>query len=191
MNQSDLQILIKAFPQSLKEDIIKVSKHISNLSYLENENNNNISGITAFSLLSDEIIEIPNRVYYKDCNDITNFTNTQKLIYHCIFSRSCDGFVRENNLQQILNLEYEDWCFPYIVKLADEYVIEILDKIYIHFKNQDCTKLIEFCSLNEKYLNSANSRMISYWNEYYRNQYIKISDYIGKKLFVECFGIDK
>jgi len=33
--------------------------------------------------------------------------------------------------------------------------------------------------------------MISYWNEYYRYDCYRFKDYIGKKLYSECFGYNK
>lgn len=191
MDRNDLEILIKAFPASLKEDVLVVSKLISNESYLENSIANNISGFINFTLSNGEIIALPERVYYKDCRDIKELNTTQQLIYFCIFTRCCDGYVRQKSVNQILNLGYEDWCLPYIIKLADSYVIEILDDLYSYFSNKDCVDLKKFCSINKDYMQKANSRMVSYWNEYYRNENFDINNYVGKKLFVECFGIDK
>ncbi|MBE7076314.1 MAG: hypothetical protein E7374_00260 [Clostridiales bacterium] len=191
MDRNDLEILIKAFPASLKEDVLVVSKLISNESYLENSIADNISGFINFTLSNGEIIALPERVYYKDCRDIKKLNTTQQLIYFCIFTRCCDGYIRQKSVNQILNLGYEDWCLPYIIKLADSYVIEILDNLYSYFSNKDCVDLKKFCSINKDYMQKANSRMVSYWNEYYRNKNIDINNYVGKKLFVECFGIDK
>ena len=191
MDKNGLEMLIKAFPTSLKEDVEFVSKVISNESYLENSNVDNIEGFINFTLLNGDIIALPERVYYKDCRDIKELNKTQQLIYFCIFTRCCDGFVRQQSLNQILTLGYEDWCLPYIIKLADGYVIEILNDLYSHFSNKDCGDLKKFCSINKEYTLKANSRMISYWNEYYRNENFDINNYVGKKLFVECFGIDK
>ena len=191
MDRNDLEILIKAFPASLKEDVLVVSKLISNESYLENSIADNISGFINFTLLNGEIIALPERVYYKDCANITDLNKTQQLIYFCIFTRCCDGYIRQKSVNQILYLGYEDWCLPYIIKLADSYVIEILDDLYSYFSNKDCVDLKKFCLNNKDYMQKANSRMVSYWNEYYRNENFDINNYVGKKLFVECFGIDK
>ena len=191
MNKNYLEMLIKAFPANLKEDVLVVSKVISNESYLKNSIADNISGFIHFSLLNGEVIELPKRVYYKDCANITDLNKTQQLIYYCIFTRCCDGFVRQKSVNQILNLGCEDWCLPYIIKLADSYVIEILYDLYSHFSSKDCKDLKKFCSINKEYMLKANSRMVSYWNEYYRNENLDINNYVGKKLFVECFGIDK
>ena len=191
MNKNDLEMLIKAFPASLKEDVLVVSKLISNESYLENSIADNISGFINFTLSNGEIIALPERVYYQHCVNIKELNKTQQLIYCCIFTRCCDGYIRQKSVNQILDLGYEDWCLPYIIKLADSYIIEILDDLYSYFTNKDCVDLKKFCSINKDYMQKANSRMVSYWNEYYRNKNFDINNYVGKKLFVECFEIDK
>ena len=189
MNKNNFDALINAFPNSLKEDVTLVSKLISDSSYLDETNGDNVSGYINFKLLNTENIKLPNRVYFKDLANVEYLSKQQKLIYYCIFSRSCDGFVRENSLKQILSMEYEDWCLPYIIKLADEYIIEILDIIYAHIKDNNCEKFAKMFNLNKDYAQIAKSRMISYWNEYYRHNFPQLNNYIGAKLFSDYFGV--
>ena len=189
MNKKDMEALINAFPQNLQEDVTLVSKLISNSSYLDETNGDNVSGYINFKLLNTENIKLPNRVYFKDLANVEYLSKQQKLIYYCIFSRSCDGFVRENSLKQILSTEYEDWCLPYIIKLADEYVVEILGVIYSHIKNNGCAKFAQMLDLNKDYAKTAKARMVSYWNVYYRQNFPQLNNYIGYKLFSDCFGV--
>lgn len=76
-------------------------------------------------LSSDVSIVLSFRIYYVD--EYTAFsalTFEQQMIYHCIFSRSCNGFVREKHIKAILEGTYPEWVLPYILKVSDEYVIK-------------------------------------------------------------------
>ena len=42
---------------------------------------------------------------------------------------------------------------------------------------------------NNKEIFKSYLRMVSYWNEYYKE--INFKDYIGRKIFVECLGYKK
>ena len=57
MNKNDLEMLIKAFPSSLKDDVLLVSKIITNESYLDkNSISDNITGLINFTLSNGEIL---------------------------------------------------------------------------------------------------------------------------------------
>ena len=113
------------------------------------------------------------------------------MILHCIYSRSCDGFVRQKHLNSLLLMDYEDWAIPYIVKICDEYVVEILEMTYDILKDQDTERIKRFCLENIVSFCKSYSRMISYWNEFYRYRYNNFQQYIGRKLFRECFGYSR
>ncbi|MFC0562328.1 hypothetical protein [Halalkalibacter alkalisediminis] len=70
------------------------------------------------------------------------------MIMHCIYSRSCDGFVRQKHLKSLLLMDYEDWAIPYIVKVCDEYIVEILEMTYDILKEQDTERIKRFCLEN-------------------------------------------
>ena len=149
-------------------------------------------------LLSGESIRIPERIYINDrIFHECLLTPKQRIIYHCIFSRSYDGYIREKHVKALLNEEVPEWAMPFVIKLSEEYVREILEVIYDRLSNTDCGKYKELCALNFEITESAHSRMISYWNEYYRysrygNRYsCEYKDYVGNKLFRECFDYFK
>lgn len=48
-----------------------------------------------------------------------------------------------------------------------------------------------FCLENIESFCKSYNRMISYWNEYYKYKYKDFQQYIGRKLFRECFGYSK
>ena len=85
-------------------------------------------------------------------------------------------------MYSLLLMDYEDWTIPYIAKICDEYVIEILEMTYEILKNRIQNGLRNFVLKYESFCKSYN-RMISYWNEYYRSKNKSFQQYIGRKLF--------
>ena len=45
--------------------------------------------------------------------------------------------------------------------------------------------------MNKVSINKSYSRMVSYWNEYYRKDEFDFKKYIGRNLFEECLGYDR
>ena len=181
-------MLFKAFPKKLRKDIMVTWFFI--LFKFFNLIFNSDVGSFEFKL-DNEIVKIPYHTYH-----VPNFkwltsvlSQTQKKIIYCIFTRSYDGYVREKYIKKILEEKIEEWEIPFIVKLCDDYVIEILEVIYDKLKDRDNTDIKNFCLNNKKELFKSYSRMVSYWNEYYRE--INFKDYVGRKIFVECLGYSK
>ena len=179
------------FPNNLRDDVSKVVRLIPIKTY------SNVSIGTSEQTIqySQDSVEIkfPYRMYYIDNSDevINKLELQQKMILHCIYSRSCDGFVRQKHLQSLLSMDYADWAIPYIVKICDEYVIEILEMAYDILKEQDTERIKKFCLENVQSFCKSYSRMISYWNEFYRDRCYNFNKYSGKKLFRECFGYSR
>ena len=84
----------EAFPKELNKDLQEVFKVIPMKTY------NNIS--TGYSediieyYLNGNIIKIPYRIYFADAeiSKKVDLTDTQKEILCCIYTRSCDGYIR-------------------------------------------------------------------------------------------------
>ena len=66
--------------------------------------------------------------------------------------------------------------------MLGEYVQEILKVItaFINKENQDL--FIQFILENPQYFQTTEKRIVSYWNEYYRDRYTKFEDYIGAEI---------
>jgi hypothetical protein len=186
-----LSKLIKAFPKEYTADVEAVcnsltvtSKAYSGALYSDET--------TEWSLLSGEKIEIPYRVYLSDKLIFQNkLTAQQQVIYHCIFSRSYDGYIRQKHIEALLDANPPEWAMPYIVKICDEYVYAILETVYQKLQGKNCEKYKTLCQLNFDYFKLGHCRMISYWNEFYRWDCYRYQDYVGKKLYRECFGYSK
>lgn len=179
------------FPYALKDEVTKVVGLMADKTY------NNVTIDVSEDIIQyhqdHEVIMFPYRIYYMDnSNDFTkDLSEQQKMILHCIYSRSCEGFVRQKHMQLLLQMDYGDWTIPYIVKICDEYVVEIVEMTYNILKDQDTERIKNFCSENRESFCKSYNRMISYWNEYYRHEYTNFHHYVGRKLFRECFGYSK
>ncbi len=176
------EMLRHSFPQKFSEDTAIVACSIPKGIYVD-------GSFCKYKLLSGENIEFPYRIYgVEKIETPSEFSLEQKIIFHAFLSRSNNGYVREKHIHEILEIDYPEWIFPYIVKLSDEYVIEILDLIYSYLKNKDCQEIKNFCKLNTFSFVRSYDRMASYWGEYYGGSFYK---YVGRKLFRECYGYQK
>ena len=183
--------LTKAFPKHLAADVEVVCNALINTNeprgyefYIDNT--------TVWQLPSGDTVTVPYRLYIRDKLDFPGrLTQQQKLIYHCICSRSYNGYIRQKHVEALLYYDLPEWARPFVIKICDEYVIEILQIVYRKLKTKDCDQYKEICALNIDYIKRAHSRMISYWSEFYRYDCFRYDDYIGKKLYAECFGYGK
>jgi hypothetical protein len=144
-------------------------------------------------VLADSTITIPYRCYLLEPpeSDISKLTKLQKQILFCLYTRSSDGYLREKYVRKLLSSSFEKWCVPYIVKLCDEYVVEILYVIYNSLSEKPNEEIKSFCLANKRTICKSFSRMISYWNEYYRADCCNVKEYVGWKLYRECLGYSR
>lgn len=184
----------EGFPIELQKVVHNVLGSISIQTY-----NNIAKGYTAefnneqYVLLDGSIITFPYRIYFID-DEIAYSklkSNEEKMIYDCIFTRSCDGFVRQKHLKRLLIDDMPEWCMPYVLKLSSEYVKEIVEDIYGFMRDKDNSLFQVFCDINPYMFRYAYSRMTSYWNEFYRNDCYRFHDYVGYKLYKQCFGYSR
>ncbi len=124
------------------------------------------------------------RIYFHEPNpEIENeLTETQKQIINCIYTRHHNGYIREKRLRNLFGFNYE-WILAYKLQLLGEYVIEILFELDKHITDENIHQYKQLTLNNRKYWEQTKSRMVSYWNEYYRYpEYKKLKDYIGYKI---------
>lgn len=180
-----------SFPKEFNKDLQEVLKIIP----LKTDHNISIgvSEETVEYKLDNDVICIPYRMYFcdVDAEQLNDLTDIQKSVLYCIYTRNNNGFIREKYLKELLKLDFDYWVIPFIFKLCDEYVIEILFDVYESLKDRDNSDFKHFCLDNKKAVNKSYSRMISYWNEFYRNRVYKFRRYVGRKLFRECFGYNR
>lgn len=184
--------LAKAFPKEYRADVEAVCRALPVVKSVAYGGALCSEGEKEWRLLSGEKIVMPYRIYVQDTLIFPNgLTSRQKLIYHCIFSRSYDGYVRQRHVEALLDATPPEWAMPYIIKLCDEYVKEILEVVYQKLKGNDCRQYKALCERNFDEFKRGHSRMINYWSVFYRYDCYNYKEYIGKKLYQECFGYRK
>lgn len=179
MLQTNRQKLLNAFPTDLKQDVEIVADFLLNKDFdihptLEQE-----------VILNGQKLIIPGRIYFDNPNETTgnNLTITQKTIMNCIYLRHHNGFVRQQRLEKLIENVSDYFVIPYIFQLLGEYVMEILEVADKHINDKTIDKYLKFFSENPKYRQQTESRMISYWDVYYRHtKYKKLDDYIGRQI---------
>ncbi len=97
---------------------------------------------------------------------------------YCLLTRSTDGYLRQAALRQIIALT-EAWVIPYVVLLAGEYVVEIIEDIVASVPVLDKNAYIAFVLENRPIMRLLRSKAASYWDVYYRYPYPKRNDYPG------------
>ncbi len=177
--KGDQNQLLKAFPSYLHQDVLIVfdmlfTYKFSMHSYYHHE-----------VKLNGEHLVIPCRIY---CNkpeekDIEGLTDIQSKILYCILLNHNNGFLRQNTLEKLIGTK-DYFVTPFIFKLIGEYIIEITDVIYKE-RIDWLENFIQFMDENRTYAIRTESRMISYWNAYYRYRCPRIKGYVGYKLMKE------
>lgn len=172
----DLEIVLDIIP--LDNDHVKLSD--GNIHKVENLIYDYFKDIK----LDNENLSIPHRVYFNEPNrDKENtLTDVQKAILNCIYLKHHNGFVRQKRLEQLgKNCQY--WTTPYTFQLLGEYVLEILEVLDEQLDDNKLENYKRFMTENLKYYQQTESRMISYWNEYYRRRFPKLKTYVGRIIF--------
>ena len=159
-----------------------------------------LGGGWVWKLSDGETVSLPHRIWSSDALlPGLPLTERQKLIYHCIFTRSSDGYARQRHAEALLERETPEWVMPFILELSQDYVAEILEVLYNGLRERDNREYQAFCRLNWDAFHKGYDRMLSYWAEYYRwydprtQKYRKTRyrDYVGWKLYAEVFGCKK
>ncbi|MCX5562841.1 hypothetical protein [Streptomyces sp. NBC_00038] len=133
-----------------------------------------------------ETVVIPSRIYNAEPGaDLERaLAGTQQVILHCLYSRHSDGRVRQRHLEQIV-ASGEPWVVPFVVQLAGEYVLEILEAIGrglpgLTVPGSAQRRLYgEFIARNPAFFARTERRVVSYWSCYYRWKYGAFGTYPG------------
>lgn len=184
------EILLNAFPRTLKKDVESVLDilpfEVNDVKLCDGKIHkveNLIHPDFQTVLIEGEDLSIPNRLYFNEpeLEKEQKLTNSQKVILNCIYLRHHNGYVRQSRLKKINSNEY--WITPFTFKLLGEYVLEILEVLDEQLDNNKLENYKRFAIENPKYHLQTESRMISYWNEYYRRRFPKLRLYLGRIIF--------
>jgi hypothetical protein len=108
---------------------------------------------------------------------VATLTATQRTILHCLYSRHHDGWVRQRHLEHIV-ASTEPWVVPFVVRLAGEYVLEIIEVIE---RGLPANRAVhgDFIVRNPEFFARTERRIVSYWACYYRRAYPEFAAYPG------------
>ena len=115
-------VMQAGFPRDLHADVAAVSAIVPRASHEP-------AGSFAVTI-AGQPITIPYRIYYEEPAAERQLAPTarQRLLLGCWYTRHHGGFVRQRHLEHIIGSP-QPWVVPYVVQLAGEYVIEILEII--------------------------------------------------------------
>jgi len=182
--------LFKAFPKTLKSDVevvLNILPFAINDVMLTGGQIHKVDNLIHESILTvqldNEQLVIPYRLYFNepDIEKENKLTDIQKTILNCIYLRHHDGYLRQRRLEKLI-AKNEHWVIPFTLQLLGEYVFEILHVLDKHINVKTIDNYERFTIENPKYWQQTESRMISYWNEYYRRQFPKLKVYLGRQI---------
>ncbi len=190
-HSEDKDRIVRAFPSSVEADVRTV---IAILPFHQDRIKLATGEYRRFdNLVSDwrpqvlrlraEEIQIPYRIYLNEPqpNELSHFSDRQRIIFNCIYLRHDDGFVRQKHLEKLKGIP-EYYICPFSIQLLGEYVIEILEVLDTLITDTVIGQYAELLTSNPLFWQQTQSRMTSYWDAYYRYGNPKLRQYIGQRI---------
>lgn len=176
------QILAEAFPAQYHTLAVSAGTAIARV----------LSGqhrFEQFSVLSEgQPVHVPTRLHFNPDLLAVPDMHEALLFTSALQTRSGDGYERQRAVRDLLP-NMQPWAAPFIVALIGEYIIEILEDIHDALTTDDIQMLADFVSQNKAYWSVTKSRVVSYWNAYYRARWIieqgraeQRQEYVGFRL---------
>ncbi|WP_197034683.1 hypothetical protein [Glycomyces sp. NRRL B-16210] len=115
---------------------------------------------------------------------VRTLTGVEQVVLHCLYSRNCDGRVRERHLASLVD-RLEPWVIPFVLQLAGEYVLEILEALRRGLGDLTVRgsaqrrRYGEFITRNPAFFARTERRVVSYWSCYYRLGHPEFGTYPG------------
>lgn len=167
MNHSNSN-LVAAFPTAVRDDAFVSVSTLPEAPPISHTFSVNIGS---------ETVEIPYRIYHDPTLiHSERLTRTQNELLSCLLTRHQSGFVREENLQVILDSNHE-WVPPFVLQLVGEYLIEIIGSIRDNIDRLDPNLYRAFLTRNPAFYQTTKQRVASYWNCFNRDH--QRADYPG------------
>lgn len=130
-------------------------------------------------------VHIPNRLHFVASLNLQTGDDA-RIFVSALQTRSTDGFERQRALNDLIHL-LDPWAMPFIIALIGEYVIEILDDIFLALTPALEQALGAFIAKNPALWETTKRRITSYWDVYYRGRYgaranFSRADYVGFRI---------
>ena len=159
--------LITAFPAELASDAEAVLAVMPD---------SRLQPHASFSVaVESQQVLIPERLYNDEppTDAVASLSSRRQQLLHCLYSRHCDGMVRQRHLEKIVG-STAPWVVPFIVQLVGEYVLEI--QVVICDELRDLATpgtpghlaYGQFIVDNPAFFARTQRRVVSYWSCYYR-----------------------
>lgn len=131
------------------------------------------------AVLQGERVAFPYRIYERPmCGGSSVPGGATGAMLDCLLTRHHDGFVRQEHLGRLLGRTVEPFMLPYILRLAEEYVIEIIRDIVKACERLPKEPLALFMRENPRWLSLMRDRCASYWDCYYKRRF-PLKEYPG------------
>ncbi|MTJ81956.1 MAG: hypothetical protein F8N37_13215 [Telmatospirillum sp.] len=115
-----------------------------------------------------EAVRIPYRIHFQGLDESNlQIRGDARAAILCLCTRSTDGYTRQRALRQVLTIG-EPWIAPFVMLLAGEYVVEIIEDIVRNIPAFNREIYAAFVRENRIFMQFLRARATSYWNEYYR-----------------------
>lgn len=124
---------------------------------------------------------IPYRLYtdqgYVPATLRQQLTPTQRTILDCLYTRHHDGHLRQAYLRKVIGSP-ESWVVPFVVQMIGEYVVQIMVDIWksldepTYPHSARARAYTEFVRGNAGFMELTAQRVHSYWDCYFRRQYL-------------------
>jgi hypothetical protein len=175
------EALAAAFPAAIRESAVRV------VSILPPSESPPHAGSTV--RVGNETLEIPSRIYHREvlAEVEDSLGEVERVVLACLFTRHYHGHVRQRHLGRVID-RAEPWVVPFVVQLIGEYVVEIAVEIRERLGDLDVVgsarrkQYGEFARANAPFVDLTARRVVSYWNEYYRDRYPTLDEYPGSAL---------
>ncbi len=124
-------------------------------------------------------VQIPTRIHFLELDEgKLRIQSSSWAAIQCLCTRGTDGYMRQASLRRVLGFN-ESWAIPFVVLLAGEYVVEIIDDIVASLSTLDRDAYANFARENRPMMRRLRSKASSYWNVYYRRSHPDRSTYPG------------
>ncbi|MGN6278869.1 MAG: hypothetical protein ACTHM8_09130 [Sphingomonas sp.] len=139
-------------------------------------------------LVEGETVLMPARLYFSEEHAMSAKDVECWPFIRALQSRSNDGYERQRAVRDLLGFPKPSFA-PFIVALIGEYVVEILDDIFVGMTPEFERQIGSFLAANPAYWSTVKRRVTSYWNVYYRARWLndqgrveRRNEYVGTRL---------
>lgn len=181
-----MNCILRAFPKEVHKSVKKV------LNSLKRRRLSEWGIITQYPDLyyGFDKVCLPNKIRLPDREYKTSDLNARN-VYYCLQTRNSDGYIREKYLKRLLNTDCPRWAIPFIIEASTDHVAEIVQAVYDGLSEKLKKEIAGYYKNKLQKFRHDYSKTISLWNEYYRADCPNYKDYVGYKLYTECYGFEK